>query len=69
MQQLKIIDDFIKKNHSKTKVIPCKTIREKNGIAFSSRNYLLSAKEKIIASKIFKLLINKKKKLIKNKFL
>ena len=67
MQQLIIIDDFIKKNHSKIKVIQCKTIREKNGVALSSRNYLLSAKEKIIASKIFKLLFNKKKKLIKNK--
>ena len=67
MQQLIIIDDFIKKNHSKIKVIPCKTIREKNGVALSSRNYLLSTKEKIIASKIFKLLFNKKKKLIKNK--
>ena len=60
--------DFVKKNHSETKVIPCKTIREKSGVAFSSRNYLLSAKEKIIASKIFKLLINKKENLIKNKF-
>ena len=67
IQQLIIIDDFIKKNHSKIKVIPCKTIREKNGIAFSSRNYLLSAKEKIIASKIYKLLIYKKKFLFKNK--
>ena len=67
MQQLKIIDDFIKKNHSETKVIPCKTIREKNGVALSSRNYLLSAKERAVASKIFKLLYNKKRKLIKNK--
>lgn len=68
MQQLKIVDDFIRKNHSRTKVIPCKTIREKNGVAFSSRNFLLSANEKIIASKVFKLLINKKQNLIKNKF-
>ena len=67
MQQLKIIDDFVKENHSETKVIPCKTIREKSGVAFSSRNYLLSVKEKIIASKIFKLLINKKQNLVKNK--
>ena len=67
MQQLKIIDDFVKKNYSETKVIPCKTIREKSGVAFSSRNYLLSVKEKIIASKIFKLLINKKQNLVKNK--
>ena len=27
-QQLKIIENFIKKNHSETKLIPCKTIRE-----------------------------------------
>ena len=40
MQQLIIIDDFIKKNHSKIKVIPCKTIREKNGI--SSKNNIIS---------------------------
>ena len=67
MQQLKIIEDFIKKNHSKTKVVGCKTIREKNGIACSSRNFLLSFDEKVIASKIYKLLIKRKKNLIKNK--
>ena len=67
MQQLKIIEDFVKKNHKSTKVIGCKTIREKNGIAYSSRNYLLSKKEKVKASKVYKLLFKKKKKLIKNK--
>ena len=65
MQQLKIIEHFIKKNYNKIKVIGCKTIREKNGLAFSSRNFLLTDKEKKIASKIFKILINKKKYLIK----
>ena len=64
MQQLKIIEDFIKKNNYKIKVIGCKTIREKNGIACSSRNFLLSYSEKIIASKIYKLLIKKKHSLI-----
>ena len=67
MQQLKIIEDFIKKNNSKIKVIGCKTIREKNGIACSSRNFLLSYGEKIIASKIYKLLIKKKHSLIKKR--
>ena len=67
MQQLKIIEHFVKKNHIKTQVIGCKTIREKNGIAYSSRNFLLSSKEKKIASQIYHLLINKKKYLIKNK--
>ena len=49
------------------KIIGCKTVREKNGLAYSSRNNLLSYKEKIIASKIFKLLKNKKHNLIKDK--
>ena len=67
MQQLKIIEHFIKKNHTRTKVVACKTIREKNGLACSSRNFLLSIKEKNIASKIYKLLIYKKKNLVENK--
>jgi len=67
MQQLKIIEHFVKKNYSNIKVIGCKTIREKNGIAFSSRNFLLSLNEKKIASKIYKYLENRKQKLIKNK--
>ena len=67
MQQLIIINDFIKKNHPKTKVIGCKTVRENNGVALSSRNLLLSNKEKLIASKIYKLISANKKKLLKNK--
>ena len=66
MQQLKIIDDFIIKNHKNIKVIGCKTVREKNGVAFSSRNFLLSLKEKTIASKIYKLLKNRKHNIINN---
>ena len=68
MQQLKIIDHFVKKKHPGTKVIGCKTIRENNGLAYSSRNHLLTTKEKNIASKIFKLLTSKKNELIKKKF-
>ena len=67
MQQLKIIEHFVKKNHPKTKVIGCKTIRDKNGVALSSRNFLLSIKEKQIASKIYKLINNNKQNLIKEK--
>ena len=67
MQQLKIIEHFIKRNYSNIKVVACKTIREKNGIACSSRNFLLSLKEKKIASKIYKYLKNEKQKLIKKK--
>ena len=67
MQQLKIIEHFAKKNYSNIKVIGCKTIREKNGIACSSRNFLLSLNEKKIASKIYTYLKNKKQILIKKK--
>jgi len=67
MQQLKIIEHFVKKIHSKTKVIGCKTIRDKSGVALSSRNFLLSIKEKQIASKIYKLINNNKQNLIKKK--
>ena len=67
MQQLIIIKDFIKKNYGSINVIGCKTIREKNGIAYSSRNFLLTVKEKNIASKIYRFLINRKNKIIKDK--
>jgi len=67
MQQLKIIEFFFKKNYKNTKIVGCKTIREKSGIAYSSRNSLLSVKEKKIASKIYKILRAKKKYLIEKK--
>lgn len=66
-QQLKILEDYIKKNKIKTKVINCKTVREKNGIAFSSRNALLNIQQKNRASKIYKLIYKSKNKLIKKK--
>ena len=67
MQQLKIIEHFVKKNYNRIKVIGCKTIRECNGVACSSRNFLLSSEEKRIASKIYEVIVNKKKYLIKKK--
>jgi len=67
MQQLIIIKKFFNKNNINTKIISCKTIREKNGIAYSSRNKLLKKNEKEIASKIFKLLFYTKSKIINKK--
>tara|TARA_B100001123_G_scaffold409225_1_gene503168 strand:- start:128 stop:937 length:810 start_codon:yes stop_codon:yes gene_type:complete len=67
MQQLMIIKTFVRKNHKKVIVVPCKTIREKNGIASSSRNILLTLSEKKIASKIYKTIKRKKNYLIKKK--
>ena len=69
MQQLKIIEEFIKRNKINTKVVSCKTIRERNGLAYSSRNLLLSSKAKKIASNIYKLLSRNKRDLIKKKIL
>ena len=65
-QQLYLIKKHIEKRNISVRVIPCKTVREKNGVACSSRNSNLSIKELNNASKIIKFL-KKEKKLIKNK--
>ena len=67
MQQLKIIEEFLYNNQIKTKVVGCKTIREKNSVACSSRNFLLSTNDFIIASRVYKLLYKSKKLLIMKK--
>ena len=66
-QQLIIVKDFVDRNKFKVKVVGCKTVREKNGIAISSRNLLLSKKDITIASKIYKLIKAQKKNITKNK--
>tara|TARA_B100000686_G_scaffold168898_1_gene176244 strand:+ start:198 stop:1007 length:810 start_codon:yes stop_codon:yes gene_type:complete len=68
-QQLKIIDFFVRKNYPRVKVVPCKTIRESNGIAFSSRNTLLNLREKAVASKIYNYIKRNKKNIINKKIL
>mgnify|MGYP002016918530 FL=1 len=67
-QQLFLVKKFLKNKYD-TEVIGCKTIREKNKVALSSRNYLLSKKNLALASVIIRKLINLKKniKLKKNK--
>jgi len=67
MQQLILISNYIKENKINVKVVGCKTIRERNGVASSSRNNLLSLKEKKIAAKIYKMIKANKRKLIINK--
>jgi len=67
MQQLKIIDHFIRKKHKSVKVVGCKTIRDRSGVAHSSRNLLLTRRQKNIASKVYKIIKNKKKNLIKDR--
>jgi pantoate--beta-alanine ligase len=65
-QQLILIDKHIKKNKIKTNVIYCKTIREKNGIAYSTRNLNLNNKELKAASNIYKYLLNQSNRIKKN---
>ena len=65
-QQLYLVKKYIQKKNS-TKIILCKTVRDRNKLAFSSRNKLLSKKDLINAGKISKEMISFKKSLIRNK--
>jgi len=61
-QQLQIIKKMVAKNKMKVNVIGCPILRESNHLAMSSRNELLSSKEKQEASLIFKTLVDAKEK-------
>ena len=61
-QQIYLVKNFIEKKH-KTKVISCKTVRDVNKIALSSRNNLLNKTELNIAGIIAKKIILLKKDL------
>jgi pantoate--beta-alanine ligase len=65
-QQLVLIEKHIIKNKINTKVIGCKTIRENNGVACSTRNFNLSNREMQVAKKIYIYLRKIKKKVKKN---
>ena len=65
-QQLYLIKKHLEKRKIKSRIIECKTIREDNGVACSSRNINLKKDQKMIASKIFYYLTKLKKKIKKN---
>ena len=65
-QQLVLIKKHIKKNKIKTSVVSCKTLRDHNSLPYSSRNINLNNYNKLLASKVFKL-IKKEKLLLKTK--
>ena len=65
-QQLQIIRKMVQKNHLPVSVMGCPTFREKNGLAMSSRNQLLSEKEKKEGAVIYQIL-NEVKKLSNKK--
>jgi len=62
-QQLIIIKNMISQNKSPINLISGKTIRNKHGLAYSSRNSYLSIKEQKEASKIYQSLMLTKKRL------
>ena len=66
-QQLFLVKKYIESNF-RSKIIPCKTIRDKNKLALSSRNLLLNKKDLIKAGKISRKLISFKKKLSEKNF-
>jgi len=65
-QQYFLINKYLKNKHN-CKIIKCKTIRNKNYVALSSRNYLLSKKALITSGKIARTLKLYKNSVIKNK--
>ena len=63
-QQLFLVNKFIGKKY-KNKIYPCRTVRDKNFLALSSRNYLLSKNELNKAGQIAKYLFKLKSSLKK----
>jgi len=61
-QQMVIIKNLLIKENLNTNLISCETVRDKSGLAFSSRNSRLSEREKIEASLIYKTLEEVKSK-------
>ena len=64
-QQILIINNLILKSNLNVELTSCPTVRDPDGLALSSRNDLLSKKERKIAPIIYKTLLNVKNK-IKN---
>jgi len=64
-QQLLLVKRYVEKNF-RSKIISCKTIRDKNKLALSSRNTLLNKNSLIKAGEIARNLIIFKKRLLKN---
>jgi len=55
-QQLKIIEKMIRDLNFRTKIVPCPIVREKSGLAISSRNSYLSVEEKKASLNISRIL-------------
>lgn len=67
IQQLSIIKSLTRELLFNIEIIPVDTVREEDGLAMSSRNTLLSEKERLSASNLYKALISAKEKLKRGK--
>ncbi|MCS7150976.1 MAG: pantoate--beta-alanine ligase [Endomicrobia bacterium] len=56
-QQLKIIERMVNDLNFDVKIIPVPTVRDIDGLAYSSRNLYLSDKERSVASSLYKSLV------------
>ena len=65
-QQLFLVKNYIEKKY-KSRIVPCKTVRNPNKLALSSRNLLLEKSVLSIAEKLIQNLMNFKKRLSKVK--
>ncbi len=59
-QQLKLIEGMVEAFFMKTKIVPCATVREQDGLAMSSRNRRLSAQERELAPAFYRILTTMK---------
>jgi pantoate--beta-alanine ligase len=65
-QQIAVIKDLIRQKDYDIEIIPCSIIREKNGLAMSSRNVRLTQDERQKAGKIFYLLNEARQRVLAN---
>ena len=65
-QQLYLVKKLLERKY-KTKIIPCKTIRDNNNVALSSRNFFLNKFNLDVAANIYKKLTYIKKNIKKKK--
>ncbi|MCI5072500.1 pantoate--beta-alanine ligase [bacterium] len=56
VEQVKVIEEMIKAFHLPVEMVACPTIREKNGLAMSSRNQYLSDQQREIARHLYQAL-------------
>lgn len=62
-QQLRVIQTMVEKQQLPVEIVPCPTMREKDGLAMSSRNVRLTTHERNIAPVIYRVLLGVKARL------